>query len=114
MRIGIVCVPLRWFLAIFPGGFTLFHQSAQAFLGILQAVQFVQEDIHGLFQALAQSHAHSSEDGGLGHGQDRAGVCRDAVCQFVDGVLQFAFRYQPIDQPKFQRALGGNWRSGEN
>jgi len=32
--------------AVFPVGFALFEQGAQAFLGILEAVEFVEENIH--------------------------------------------------------------------
>jgi len=35
--------------AVFPVGLAFFDQRAQALLGIFQAVQFVQENIHGLF-----------------------------------------------------------------
>jgi len=53
--------------AIFPVGFALFYQGAEAFLGIFEAVELVQEDVHGLFQAIAQGEAHAAEDGFFGH-----------------------------------------------
>ena len=48
-------------LAIFPVGFAFFYQGAEAFLGIFEAVELVQEDVHGLFQAIAQGEAHAAE-----------------------------------------------------
>ena len=40
--------------AVLPVGLALFHQSAQTLLRILEAVEFIQEDIHGVFEAFAQ------------------------------------------------------------
>ena len=41
-------------LAILPVGLALFHQCAQAFLRILEAVELVQENVHGMFESIAQ------------------------------------------------------------
>ena len=57
-----------WRSAVFPVWFALFDQRAKAFLGIFKTVKFVEEDVHGIFQALAQRHAHAADDGFLGHG----------------------------------------------
>jgi len=39
--------------AVFPVGFAFFAEGAEAFLGIFEAVEFVEEDVHGIAQAIA-------------------------------------------------------------
>ena len=39
--------------AVLPIGLALFDQGAEAFLGIFQAIKLVQENVHGIFQAVA-------------------------------------------------------------
>ncbi len=41
-------------LAVLPVGLGLFDQGAEAFLRIFEAVEFVQENVHGMFEPLAQ------------------------------------------------------------
>ena len=69
--IGLDCLRMRKIAArasaIFPVGFAFFYQGAEAFLGIFEAVELVQEDVHGLFQAFAEGEAHAAEDGFFGH-----------------------------------------------
>jgi hypothetical protein len=57
-------------LAIFPVGLALFDERAKTFLGIFQAIKFVQKNIHGIFQAIAKRKANSPKDGFFGHGED--------------------------------------------
>jgi hypothetical protein len=38
---------------IFPIGLALFDQGAQAFLGILKAIEFIEENVHGILEAVA-------------------------------------------------------------
>jgi hypothetical protein len=40
-------------LAVFPVGFALFAEGAEAFLRIFKAVEFVEEDVHGIAEAVA-------------------------------------------------------------
>jgi len=40
--------------AILPVGLALFHQSAQPFLRVFQAIKLVEKDVHGLLQTIAQ------------------------------------------------------------
>src|SRR5258708_23672003 len=60
-------------LAVFPVGFALFAEGAEALLGIFQAIEFVEEDVHGIAEPAAERGAHATEDGFLGHGGHRAG-----------------------------------------
>jgi hypothetical protein len=55
-------------LTVFPVGFALFDQRVQAFLRIFEAVEFVQENAHGVLEAVTEGHAHTAEDGLLCHG----------------------------------------------
>src|SRR5256884_4629576 len=48
--------------AILPIGFALFDQRSQTFLRIFEAVEFVEEDIHGVLEAGAPRHSHARED----------------------------------------------------
>jgi len=41
-------------LAVLPVRFTLFDQSVQAFLRIFEAIEFVQENAHRVFEAVAE------------------------------------------------------------
>jgi hypothetical protein len=54
--------------AILPVWFALFNQCAEPFLRILEAIEFVEENIHGIFHTIAQRKAHAAENGFLGHG----------------------------------------------
>ena len=94
--------------AIFPVWFTLFDQRPQAFLGILQAIKLVEENVHGVFETIAQRESHAAEDGSLRHGQHGPGVSVDARDEVIDGVWQIGFRHQPIDDAEFQSTFGGN------
>ena len=40
-------------LAVFPVGFALFAEGAEAFLRIFKAIEFVEEDVHGIAEAVA-------------------------------------------------------------
>src|ERR1700759_3643439 len=48
--------------AILPVRLPLFDQRAQAFLRILELVKLVEEDIHRLFQSIAQRQTHPAEN----------------------------------------------------
>src|SRR5215469_2023815 len=41
-------------LAVFPIGFALFDERAQTFLGIFEAVEFVEENVHGVLETVAK------------------------------------------------------------
>ena len=47
-------------LAVFPVGLAFFDERPQTFLRIFQPVQFVQENIHRVFQPIAQRQSHSA------------------------------------------------------
>src|SRR6266481_5485497 len=48
--------------AIFPVGLALFHEGAQTFLRILEAVEFIQENVHRVLKAITQGQAHATEN----------------------------------------------------
>jgi len=55
--------------AVLPVWFALFDQRTEPFLRILEAVQLVEENIHGVLHAIAQRKPHPAENSLLGHGQ---------------------------------------------
>src|SRR6267154_115355 len=101
-------------LAIFPVGFALFYQSAEAFLRVFKFVKLVEKNIHGFFEAFSKREAHAAEDRFFGHGEDRARVRGDAVDKFVHRCFELGFGNQASDQPKFQCTFGSNGFAGQN
>jgi hypothetical protein len=91
--------------AVFPVGLALFDQGAQAFLGIFQAVQFIQENIHGVFQAVAQRESHTAENGAFGHGENGTGMAGDALDQVIHRGFELRLGNEPVDQTQIQGAL---------
>src|SRR5580704_672197 len=69
--------------AILPVRLALFHQSAHTFLRIFQAIELVQENVHGILQAIAQRQTHTAENGFFRHGEDGTRVATDAGNEFV-------------------------------
>ena len=68
----------KYRLAVFPVGFALFAEGAETLLRIFQAIEFVEEDVHGIAEPVAKREAHAAENGFLGHGEHRARVAGDA------------------------------------
>src|SRR5579859_234565 len=101
-------------LAVFPIGFALFDEGAQAFLRIFEAVEFVEENVHGVLETIAQRKSHTTENGSLCHGEHGAGVSVDAVYEVFDGFFELRFRYEAIDHAKIQGALGGHGFAGQH
>jgi hypothetical protein len=106
-----ICV--AW-LAVFPVGFSLFAEGAQAFLGIFEAVEFVEEDVHGIAEAVAERETHAAEDGFLGHGEHRAGVACDARAEIADGGFELRFGNEAIDNAEIEGAFGGDGLAEKN
>lgn len=95
-------------LAIFPVGFALFTECAEAFLRIFQAVEFVEEDVHGIAEPVAERKTHAAENGFLGHREDGAGVAGDARAEVVDGGFELRFGNQAIDDAHVEGAFCGD------
>src|SRR5271154_4974934 len=57
--------------AILPVRLALFHQGAHTFLGIFQAIEFVEKNVHGIFQAVAQRQTHAAKNGFFCHSEHR-------------------------------------------
>src|SRR5690242_14858393 len=101
---------LKWQyeLPVFPIGFTLFHERAQTFLRILEAVKFVEKNVHGVLEAVAQRESHTAQDGLLGHGEHGAGMAVDAVYEVVDRFFELRFGDEAIDHAEIESAFGGD------
>src|SRR4029077_5342198 len=76
--------------------------------------EFIEKDVHGFFQALAEGEPVTSEDGFLGHGQNGAGVRGDARNEFVDRGVELGFGDETGDQAEFEGTLGSNRFAGQN
>src|SRR5215472_1622052 len=100
--------------AVLPIGFALFDQRAQTFLRILEAVEFVEEDIHGVLEAVAQRHSHAAEDGFFRHGEHRPGVAVDAIHEIGDSFFELCFGDEPIDHAQLKSAFGGHRFAGQD
>src|SRR5439155_1518612 len=83
--------------AILPIGFALFDQRSQTFLRIFEAVEFVEEDIHGVLEAVAQRHSHAAEDGLFRHGEHRPGVAVDAIHEIGNSFFKLCFGDEAIE-----------------
>src|SRR5207248_602044 len=94
--------------AIFPIGFALFHQRAQTFLGIFEAVKFVEENVHGMLETVAKRKAHAAKDGFLCHGKHGARVSADAVYEVVDCLFEQRFGDEAIDHAEIESAFGSD------
>src|SRR6266700_304685 len=94
--------------AVFPIGFALFDERAQTFLRIFEAVEFVEENVHGVLETVAQRESHAAKDGFLGHGEHGAGVTVDAVYEVLDGFFELRFGDEAIDHAEVESAFGGN------
>src|SRR5216684_6668996 len=99
---------------VLPLWLAFLRQRTQAFLRVFQAVEFVQKNVHGILQAVAQRKAHPSENSFLRHGEHRPGMRADPRNQVFHGLFELRFRNQPVHQPQFVRALGGHGFSGEH
>src|SRR5712664_3666876 len=95
----------RGYSTILPVGLALFDECAQPFLGIFKAVKFIQENVHGMLEALAQRQAHAAENGFLRHGQHRTGVAVNSADEIVHRLFELSFRHEAIYHAEFQRAL---------
>src|SRR6202521_5433040 len=91
--------------AILPVGLALFHQRAQPLLRILEAVEFIQENVHRMLEALAQGQAHAAENRFLRHGQHRPRVAANSAHEIVHRLLELSLRHEAIYHAEFQRAL---------
>src|SRR5579871_1784268 len=100
--------------AVLPVGFAFFYQGAEAFLGVFEAIEFVEEDVEGIFQAFAEGHAHAADNGFFGHGEDRRRMAGDAGDHVFDGGFQLRFGDEAIDEAEFEGALGGDGFAEEN
>src|SRR5215467_7175107 len=65
--------------AVFPIRFALFNERAQTFLRIFEAIEFVEENVHGVLEAVTKRQAHAAENRLFRHGEDRSGVAVDAI-----------------------------------
>src|SRR4029077_17257057 len=92
----------------------LFDEGAQAFLRVFELIEFIEKDVHGFFQALAEGEPVTSEDGFLGHGQNGAGVRSYARDEFVDRGVELGFGDETGDEAEFEGTLGGNRFAGQN
>src|ERR1700721_3879387 len=85
-------------LAIFPVGFAFLDEGAEAFLGVFKAVEFVEEDVHGIAEAVAEREAHATENRFFGHVEDRTGMACDAGAEIADGGFELRFWTEAIDE----------------
>src|SRR5215471_7705504 len=95
-------------LTVLPVGFALFHERPQAFLGIFEPVKLVQENVHGIFQAVAQRETHPAENRLFCHGENRPGMPGDARANVVDCGFELRFGNQAIHDPEIERTLGSD------
>src|SRR5690348_6433275 len=100
--------------AVLPIGLALFDEGAQTFLRIFEAIEFVEENVHRMFKAVAQREAHAAENGFLRHGEHGTGVAVDAIHEVVDGFFQLRFGDEAIDHAQIESALSGNGFASEH
>src|SRR5438270_12184091 len=101
-------------LAILPIWFAFLNQCLQTLLRIFQAIQLVQKNILGMFESIAKRHSHAAKDGFFGHSEHGTGMSGHPGYEILHRCFELSFRYQPIDQSKFQRALRSDWFAGEH
>ena len=104
----------RAWLTVLPVGLAFFAERAEAFLGIFQAVEFIEENVHGVAETVAEREAHAAENGFLGHGEYRAGVAGNSRAEVVDGGFELRFGNQAVDDAKIEGAFGGYGLAEEN
>src|SRR5205085_996184 len=100
--------------AILPIGFAFFDERTQAFLRIFEAVQLIEENIHGMLQTVAQGHSNAAEDGFFRHGKHRPGVAVDAIHEVGNGFFELRFGDEAIDHAEIESAFGSYRFAGEH
>ena len=95
-------------LTVLPVGFALFDEGAETFLGVFEAVEFVEEDVHGIAETVTEREAHAAENCFFGHGEDGAGVAGDTGAEVVDGGFELGLGNEAIDDAEIEGAFGGD------
>jgi hypothetical protein len=108
------CASQRDASAVFPIGFALFAESAEALLGIFQTIEFVEKNVHGITEPIAKRKAHAAEDRFFGHGKDRTGVAGDAGAEIVDGGFELRLRHKAIDDAEIESAFRSDGLAEKN
>src|SRR6266403_2449172 len=101
-------------LAIFPVGLALFHEGTETLLRILEAIEFVEENVHGMFKAFAQGQAHAAKDGFFRHGEDGTGMSVNAAHEVAHSFFELGFGDEAMDHAEFEGALRRHRLAGEN
>src|SRR5690348_7264528 len=101
-------------LAVLPIGFALFDQGAETFLGILEAIELVQENVHGVFKTVAQRQTDAAENGFFRHGEYSSGMAGDAIYEIVHSFVELSLRNEAINDAQVQGAFGGDGLAGED